>query len=142
LLGVRPSPWTAAAVGMTLWSAAFFVEIWRGSADAVARGQWEASAALGMGYLQQLRYVILPQAFPLSIAPTVGFLVQIVKGTALTSIIGFIDLSRAGTIISNTVFEPFAVYGLVAAIYFALCWPLSTGSRFLERRLRGSHLHH
>jgi polar amino acid transport system permease protein len=142
LIGIRPTAWTAAAVGMTLWSAAFLVEIWRGSIESVVRGQWEASASLGMGYLQQMRHVILPQAIPVSIPPTVGFLVQIVKGTAITSIIGFVDLSRAGGIITNATLEPFTVYGLVALIYFLLCWPLSQGSRYLERRLHAPHLGH
>jgi len=141
LVGILPTAWTAAAVGMTLWSAAYFVEIWRGCVEAVARGQWEASASLGLTYVQQMRLVILPQALPIAIAPTVGFMVQIIKGTAITSIIGFVDLSRAGGLITNATFEPFNVYGLVAVIYFCLCWPLSHGSRLLERRLRGAHFH-
>ncbi|MGO8389027.1 ABC transporter permease subunit, partial [Rhizobium johnstonii] len=78
---------------------------------------WEASASLGMGRLQQMRYVILPQALRVAIPPTVGFSVQIVKGTALTSIIGFFELSKAGTVVTNATFQPFTVYGLVALIY-------------------------
>ena len=71
-----------------------------------------------------MRYVILPQALRIAIPPTVGFSVQVVKGTALTSIIGFVELSKAGTVVTNATFQPFTVYGLVALIYFALCWPL------------------
>ena len=67
-------------------------------------------------------------------APTVGFLVQLVKSTALTSIIGFVELTRTSNAINNATFEPFTVYGLVALIYFAMCFPLTRYARALERR--------
>ena len=84
--------------GADVWTSAFLAEIWRGCVEAIAKGQWEASASLGMGYLQQMRWVILPQAFKIAIPPTVGFSVQVIKGTSLASIIGFVELSKAGTI--------------------------------------------
>ncbi|CVI19942.1 ABC transporter, membrane spanning protein [Agrobacterium fabacearum CFBP 5771] len=139
LLGVDVPAWLAAGVALILWTAAFLAEIWRGCVEAIAKGQWEASASLAMGRLQQMRYVILPQALKIAIPPTVGFSVQVVKGTALTSIIGFVELSKAGTIVTNATFQPFTVYGLVALIYFALCWPLSKSSQFLERKLNVAH---
>ncbi|WP_323687798.1 amino acid ABC transporter permease [Rhizobium sp. AN69] len=142
LLGVDVPAWLAAGVALILWTAAFLAEIWRGCVEAIAKGQWEASASLAMGRLQQMRYVILPQALKIAIPPTVGFSVQVVKGTALTSIIGFVELSRIGTIVTNATFQPFTVYGLVALIYFALCWPLSKSSQFLERKLNVAHRNH
>ncbi|TMV83604.1 amino acid ABC transporter permease, partial [Thioclava sp. BHET1] len=142
LFGIDVPAWLAAGLALILWSAAFLTEIWRGCVNAVARGQWEASASLGFGYLQQLRYVILPQALRVAIPPTVGFSVQVVKGTALTSIIGFIELSKAGTELTNATFQPFTVYGLVALLYFVLCWPLSKVSQILERKLHAPHRHH
>ncbi|MDQ4406226.1 amino acid ABC transporter permease [Rhizobium sp. AN63] len=142
LLGVDVPAWLAAGVALILWTAAFLAEIWRGCVEAIAKGQWEASASLAMGRLQQMRYVILPQALKIAIPPTVGFSVQVVKGTALTSIIGFVELSKVGTIVTNATFQPFTVYGLVALIYFALCWPLSKSSQFLERKLNVAHRNH
>ncbi|WP_353860202.1 amino acid ABC transporter permease [Azospirillum formosense] len=142
LFGVDVPAWLAAGLALILWTAAFLVEIWRGCVESVARGQWEASASLGMGYVQQMRYVILPQAVRVAVPPTVGFSVQVVKGTALTSIIGFVELSKAGTVVTNATFEPFTVYGLVALIYFALCWPLSKSSQILERKLNVAHRDH
>ncbi|RTL94884.1 amino acid ABC transporter permease [Ancylobacter aquaticus] len=142
LFGVDVPAWLAAAVALILWSAAFLTEIWRGCVESIARGQWEASSSLGMGYLQQMRHVILPQALRIAVPPTVGFSVQVVKGTALTSIIGFVELSKAGTIVTNATFEPFTVYGLVALIYFCLCWPLSKSSQILERKLNVAHRNH
>ena len=139
LFGIDVPAWLAAGVALILWTAAFLAEIWRGCVESIAKGQWEASASLAMGRLQQMRYVILPQAMKIAIPPTVGFSVQVIKGTALTSIIGFVELSKAGTIVTNATFQPFTVYGLVALIYFALCWPLSKSSQFLERKLNVAH---
>jgi polar amino acid transport system permease protein len=135
LLGFDVSPLAAAALSLTLYTSAFLAEIWRGCVEAIPKGQWEASASIGLSFLEQLRHVILPQALVIAVPPTVGFAVQVVKGTALASIIGFIELTKAGTIINNATFEPFLVYGLVGAIYFLLCFPLSVYARKLERRL-------
>ena len=66
---------------------------------------------------------------------------QIIKGTAVTSIIGFVELSKAGTVITNATFKPFIVYAAVGLMYFALCWPLSKYSQFLERKFNAAHRH-
>ncbi len=135
ILGYRLSPIVAAGLSLTLYAGAFLGEIWRGCIQAVPRTQWEASDCLGLNRFQQYAYVILPQATRIAIPPTVGFMVQIVKSTSLASIIGFVELSRAGQIVNNSTFEPFFVFTCVAAIYFAMCYPLSVSSRYLERRL-------
>jgi polar amino acid transport system permease protein len=136
LIGLEVSAWTAAALALTLYSSAFLTEIWRGCVNAIPKGQWEASASLALSFTQQLRYVIGPQALRIAVPPTVGFLVQVVKGTALASVIGFIELTKAGTMITNATFQPFTVYACVALLYFCLCAPLSAWSRALERKLR------
>jgi polar amino acid transport system permease protein len=133
LLGFRIEAWSAAVVGLTLCASAFLAEIWRGGVEAVPRGQWEGAASLGLHYVSQMRLVVLPQAFHITRAPTVGFLVQLVKSTALTSIIGFDELVRASNAINNATFRPFTVYGLGALIYFCLCFPLTRYARALER---------
>ncbi|MEF0941916.1 amino acid ABC transporter permease [Rhizobium sp. BR 362] len=142
LFGIDVPAWLAAGLTLVLWTAAFLTEIWRGCVESVAKGQWEASASLAMGRFQQMRYVILPQAMRVAVPPTVGFIVQVIKGTAVTSIIGFVELSKAGTVVTNATFQPFVVYGLVALIYFALCWPLSKSSQILERKLNVAHRNH
>lgn len=134
MLGLRIEPWAAAALGLTLFASAFLGEIWRGGVEAIPTGQWDAGAALGLGRLQQLRLVVLPQSFAITRAPTVGFLVQLIKATAVTSIIGFEELLRVSNAINNATFEPFKVYGLVALIFFALCYPLTRYARVLEKR--------
>lgn len=141
LAGIDVSPWAAATLGLTFFTSAYLAEIWRGCVEAVPKGQWEASSVLAMGYFQQMRYIVLPQAFRIAIAPTVGFGVQIIKSTAVTSIIGFIELSKAGTVITNATFRPFTVFAIVGAFYFVLCWPLSKYSQSLERKYNAAHRH-
>ncbi|MFB9136974.1 amino acid ABC transporter permease [Vibrio sp. AK197] len=134
LVGIEVSPWTAATLSLTLFSSAFFHDIWRGCIESLPKGQWEACRTMGLSYLQSMRYVIAPQAARLAIAPTVGFSVQIVKGTALASIIGFVELTKAGTMLNNATFQPFKVFALVALLYFVICYPLSLLARYLEAR--------
>jgi polar amino acid transport system permease protein len=134
LLRVTSDAWTA-ALALTLYASAFLGEIWRGCIQAVPREQWEAARALALPYPSQLRSVILPQAARIALPPTVGFLVQLLKGTSLASIIGFTELTRAAAIVNNATFRPLIVYASVAALYFILCWPLSLLSERLERRL-------
>ena len=139
LFGINVSPWVAAALALTLYTSAFLTEIWRGCVAAVNKGQWEASAALALNLREQLRYVIGPQALRVAVPPTVGFLVQVIKGTALASVIGFVELTKAGTMITNATFRPFTVYACLALMYFALCYPISAWSKSLESKLHGKH---
>ena len=142
ILGYKLAPLVAAGLALTLYAAAFLGEIWRGCIEAVPRTQWEASDCLGLDRFQQYAYVILPQSFKMAIPPTVGFMVQIVKNTSLASVVGFVELARAGQIVNNSTFEPFIIFCIVAAIYFAMCYPLSLASRFLERRANAGRASH
>ena len=135
LIGLSVDAWTAAALSLSIYASAFFGEIWRGSLQSVSQRQWEAGAELGLTYAQRLSHVVLPQAIRISIAPTVGFLVQLVKNTSLTALIGFVELTRASQIISGATFAPLPVYLTAAAIYFVICFSLSQLARMLERRL-------
>lgn len=135
LFGINTSAWIAAAVALTLYTSAFLTEIWRGCVNAISKGQWEAAESLALNFGEQLRYVVLPQSIKIAIPPTVGFLVQVIKGTALASVIGFVELTKAGTMITNATFKPFLVYSCLALMYFALCFPVSLYARKLERKL-------
>jgi len=134
VLGLEISPWVAAGVALVLNTSAFLAEIWRGCIQAVPRGQWEAAEALGLHYAARMRKVILPQAFKIALPPTVGYMVQVIKGTSLAAIIGFTEVTRAGQVINNATFQPLIVFSVVGAIYFALCWPLSLWAGRIERR--------
>ena len=134
VLGFDINPWLAAGIALILNSSAFLGQIWRGCIEAIPRGQWEAAEALSLSYHSRMRDVIVPQAARIAVAPTVGYMVQIIKGTSLAAIIGFAEITRAGQIINNATFQPLIVFSVVAAIYFALCWPLSLLAARIERR--------
>ncbi|MDN5925794.1 MAG: amino acid ABC transporter permease [Hyphomicrobiales bacterium] len=135
IFGISVDPWAAAALGLSLHASAFLGEIWRGAIGVVPAGQTEAATALGLRYWPVMALVIAPQAVRIAIPPTVGFLVQLIKGTSLASIIGFVELTRAAQIVNNATFHPFTIFGIVALAYFCVCWPLSVLSRRMERRL-------
>jgi polar amino acid transport system permease protein len=135
LLGCDVPPLISVSLALTLYSSAFFTEIWHGCVNAVPKSQWEAATSLALSFNEQLRHIILPQALRIAIPPTVGFLVQVVKSTALASLIGYVELTKVGSMISNATFKPLMVYGFVGLIYFLLCYPISLWSRSLERRL-------
>lgn len=135
VFGVNLSPLQAATLALTAFTSSFLADIWRGSVAAIPQGQWEAASALGFGYFKKLRLIVLPQALKLSIAPTVGFAVQVIKGTSLASVIGFTELSRAAAQINNVTLRSLLVFSLAGLIYFCVCYPLSILSQNLERKL-------
>ncbi len=138
LFGYNVSALAAAAIGLSLNGAAFLGEIWRGCISTVPAGQGEAARALGFGYWTRTFLIVLPQAYRIAIPPSIGYVVQLIKGTSLASIIGFVELTRAAQIINNQTFEPFLIFGLIGAVYFVICWPLSHLSSRMERRLMTS----
>ncbi|MBY4612385.1 amino acid ABC transporter permease [Rhizobium redzepovicii] len=138
LLGLMLDSWVAVAIGLTLHASAYLGEIWRGSIEAVPRGQTEAAKALSLRYVSRMRDVILPQALRISLPATIGFLVQLIKGTSLASIVGFTELTRAGNIISNQIFQPLTVFGVVGILYFLMCCPLTILGAHLERKFAAS----
>ena len=125
----------AAGLAMMVYVSAYLGDIWRGCVEAMPKPQWEAAECLAFSRWQTLRLVIIPQAVRLSLPPTVGFLVQIIKMTSLASVIGFVELTRAGQIINNSIFQPFLIFSIVGAFYFALCYPLSRWSEAMENKL-------
>ncbi len=140
LLGFKISPIVAAAIALTIHSSAFLGAIWESALRAIPKTQWESAEALAMTPYKTLRFVIAPQAVRLALPSTVGFLVQVIKQTSIASIIGFVEITRAGQLVSNATFEPLKSFLAVAALYFAICFPLTQVSLWLERRAarRGS----
>ena len=136
MAGFELGPLAAAGLSMTIYVSAYIGEIWRGCIESVPRTQWEAAECLPLTKLQRMRLVVLPQAFRIATPPTVGFMVQIVKNSSLASVVGFVELTRAGQLVNNSIFDPLSVFLVVAVLYFSLCYPLSWWSRRLEARLR------
>ena len=135
LIGFDLGPYVSAILGLSLNAGAFLGEIWRSALQAVPDGQAEAARALGLSYLPRMARVVGPQALRIAIPPTVGYLVNLVKSTSLAAVIGFVELTRAGQMINNATFQPFKVFGIVAAMYFVICWQLTLLSRRLEVQL-------
>ena len=139
LFAVEVNIWFAAGGALILYASAYIGEVWRGAIESVSYNQWEAGRAIGLSFFSTFRLIVLPQAFKISIAPTVGFMVQIIKGTSLAYIIGFSDLMYIGKRWANAPVngtEPYIIFPLMALIYFFLCFPLSKLSNFLEKRLQ------
>jgi polar amino acid transport system permease protein len=133
--GFRVPALVAAGLALMFYTSAYLGDIWRGCVQAMPKPQWEAAECLSLTRWQTLRLVIIPQALRLALPPTIGFLVQVIKMTSLASVIGFVELTRAGQIINNSIFQPFLVFGLVGVFYFALCYPLSRWSQSMENKL-------
>jgi polar amino acid transport system permease protein len=136
LMGYNVPPLAAAGFAMTLYAAAYLGDIWRGALQSVPRAQWEAAECLGLSGTQRMFRIVVPQALRIATPSTVGFLVQIVKNTSLASVVGFVELVRAGQMVNNTLYRPFLLFGLMALFYFIICYPLSRLSRRLERKLQ------
>ncbi|CAM3704689.1 amino acid ABC transporter permease [Castellaniella denitrificans] len=135
IFGIDVPPLFAAGIALMVYVSAFLGEIWRGSVESIEKTQWEAAECLGFSRWQSLILVVIPQAVRLSLPATVGFLVQVIKSTSLASVVGFVELTRAGQIINNSLFQPFLVFALVGGFYFLLCYPLSKWSRTMEKKL-------
>ncbi|MEO9340783.1 amino acid ABC transporter permease [Mesorhizobium sp. SB112] len=135
LLGIDLPPIISAGIALTAYASAFFGEIWRGAVESIPKPQWEGSASLGLNRLEQIRYVIAPQAIRIALPPTVGFAVQIVKNTSLAAIIGLTEVTRVAQFINNVLIDPITIFGTAAAIYFVICFPLSMLSRYFERKV-------
>jgi len=137
IFGIEVPAWLAASFAFSVYASGFLGEIWRGAIQSIPRTQWEASVSIGMSYVEQLRHVIIPQAVRIATPPTVGFMVQLVKNTSLASVIGFVELTREGQMTAAATLAQLPVYLMVGALYFVVCYPLTTFSRVLERRLHG-----
>jgi polar amino acid transport system permease protein len=135
LLGFEFGALVSAGLALSVNAGAFLGEIWESSIKSVSKGQVEAARVLGLRYATTQWHILMPQALRVATPPTVGFLVQLVKGTAMASFVGFVELTRASQMINNATFHPFLIFGGVSLLYFAICWPLSLLSSRLERRL-------
>lgn len=132
--GIVVSPFVASCVALSFFAAVYLGEIWRSAIQSIPTAQWEASESLSLSWPQQMIYVIVPQAIRLATPSSVGFIVQLVKNTSLASIVGLVELTRAGQLINNATFQAFEVFLVVAIVYFCICFPISLFSRYLENK--------
>jgi polar amino acid transport system permease protein len=124
-----------AVAALSIYAGAYIGEIVRGSIQAIPKGQFEAARSLGLNYFQEYFYVIIPQALRIMIPPVMGFIIALVKDSSLISVIGYVELTKAGKIVSNLTMEPLPTYVSAAAIYFVICFGLSKLSVRYENRI-------
>jgi len=134
--GIEISAYTAAGLALTLYVSSFYAEIFRGGVASVEIGQWDGARAVGMRRLQVLRRVVLPQAFRNMLPPIMNQAVIQLKNTSLISTVAVADLLYQGSVITAASYRPLEVYTLVAALYFAVLFPMTRLASYLERRLR------
>lgn len=134
--GIEISAYTAAGLALTLYVSSFYAEIFRGGVASIEIGQWDGARAVGMRRLQVLRRVVLPQAFRNMLPPIMNQAVIQLKNTSLISTVAVADLLYQGSVITAASYRPLEVYTLVAALYFAVLFPMTRLASYLERRLR------
>lgn len=129
------TPIQAALLGLTLHFAAYMSEAFRAAINAVDKGQWEASLALGLTRRKAFQHVILPQALRIALPPLGNSVVDLMKGTAITSVIQVSELTRRADEISAGALVVMPILLVAAAIYWILTEALSSVMRWIERRM-------
>ncbi|MCU0558825.1 MAG: amino acid ABC transporter permease [Desulfobacterales bacterium] len=137
--GIHLEAFAAAVIALTNLAACFICEIVAAGIESVPPGQREAAASTGLSGLQQLRYVILPQALRVSLPPLVGQYVLLIKDSSVVSAIGVVDVTRVGWLTVQRVPQGLLVFGLVALLYFIICYPLIRLSNRLENRMSAGY---
>ena len=132
-VGVRLSPFASALTALTLVSGAYTAEIFRAGIEAIPKGQFEASAALGLSGRQTMADVILPQAVRIVIPPLTNNSINVIKDTALASVVAMPDLLKQATQAQALAANPTPLI-VAAAIYVAFLWPLVALVSRMERR--------
>ena len=127
---------TAASLGISLNTAAFSAEIYRGGIQSIERGQWDGARAIGMGWGQAMRRIILPQALKRMTPALTNRAIEIFKMSTLASAVAYVELLQQGKLIASLNFNPIEAYTTIAVIFFVILWPLVQLTYVLERRLK------
>jgi polar amino acid transport system permease protein len=135
LVPFRISALTAAALGISLNSAAFSADLYRAGIQSIEPGQWDGGRALGMTYLQVMRRIVLPQAVRRMVPALTNRAIEIFKMSTLASVVAYVELLHQGKLIASLNFNPIEAYSVIAAVFFLFLYPLVQVTYALERRL-------
>jgi cystine transport system permease protein len=138
VLGVNLSPWMAALLALVMCVTAYCTEVIRAAINAIPIGQWEAAQVLGYSYWQTLRYIIGPQAMRIAMPLLMNLSEELIKGTAIVSTVGVMDITRTGMNIIARTMQPELVYTIIAVLYFLVSVSLHGLLTTLMRRLYGT----
>jgi len=133
--GIQLDAFPAAVLALSILGTAFICEIVAGGIKAVDKGQWEAGTASGLSIIQQLRFVVVPQAMQTILPPLVGQYVLLIKDSSVVSVIGVVELTRVGWMTVVRIPEGLIVFSLVGILYFVISYPLIRVSNSLERKM-------
>jgi polar amino acid transport system permease protein len=137
--GIQLEAFPAAVIALSNLAACFICEIVAAGIAAVPAGQREAATSTGLNWFQQLRYIVLPQAMRVILPPLVGQYVLLIKDSSVVSAIGVVDVTRVGWLTVQRVPQGLLVFGLVALLYFVICYPLVQLSSILEKRMSSGY---
>ncbi len=135
MLGITINVFWAGVVALALSDSAFEAEIFRAGIQSIDRGQLEASDSLGLGYIDRMRYIVLPQALRRVLPPLGNQLVYMLKMSSLVSVIGMEELTRRANEMVTAEYRPLETYTVLILEYLVLILVVSAGVRWLERRL-------
>ena len=135
--GIKFNVFTAGALSLIIFYAAYLSEIFRAAIGGVHDGQQEASEALGLSRISTFSHVVFPQALRSALPGTNTMLVDLLKSTSLLVTIAAAELMSQGQLIASETFRALEVYVVISILYFALCYPLSQGLLWFERQIRG-----
>ena len=138
-LKIDLSPFGAATLALTAVASAYMSEVVRAGIDSVGLGQWEAAQSTGMRFWQIQRYVVWPQAIRVMLPPSVGVYISTLKDSSVASVIGYVELTKAGLLIRETTGVSFEVFLIIAVLYFIINYSISLGGAALERRFKFAH---
>ena len=124
----------AGVIGLSVYQGAYIAEVFRSGIESVQKGQWEVSQILGLSKIQAFFSVILPQTGKIVLPPLIGQYLSLIKDTSIVSMIGMSELMHQGQAIVDRIGQPVEIYGLVALLYFIVCFPLSRWVRRHDRR--------
>jgi polar amino acid transport system permease protein len=135
IFNLNPSAYEAATIALSLYGGAYMVEAVRSGITSVGKNQWDAARALSLGYWRTMAEIVAPQALRVTIPAAIGIFISLLKGSSVTSIIGFVELLQTALNIRNSIFSlsPLIVAGI---LYFVLCYGLSRVGRHVEHVLQ------
>ncbi|AVB75851.1 amino acid ABC transporter permease [Methanococcus maripaludis] len=137
-VGITMSGTFAAVLGLSLNGGAYISEIIRAAIQSVPVGQFEAAESLGMGKIESMVYIVLPQAFRITIPPLVNSFSSILKESSLISVLAITELTRIGQLIYTRTSRPFEIYLTIGLIYLLLVSIISISSWKIEKKLNGA----
>jgi polar amino acid transport system permease protein len=136
LLGISLSPLWSGVVALSLTAGAFLAETFRSGLESIARGQRDAASVLGLSKIHTFWLVILPQAFRRVLPATANSFIGLIKDSSLLAVIAVPELTYEVQTQVQVTYRPLELYSLLAVAYFAVTYPLSLLSSWLERRYR------